>query len=496
MNEWNSAADGGFETEYDERFRTVSQFFGASNKGYVDSATVQEFDRLYAEDNDYNNFSRIIDYLKIGERYGRWIFPLVAFVVGEILLFVLFYLNQGVLVLNSFFANISAVALYLGTALNSAAIALAIFASRKLFGKSMIVEGWLLAGLTSVAVIAFPGVAGWLCVIPVAAVFVQQRNKKRNFIYVSIITVLTVFGLMGLWARYFSYHRVFLLGNIINGLALRNISIIPTLIFSSISAILSYILMLNLKRSFLFCKRWILYIFVAVYGLLAVIAPAVTFIISFIYTFVLTCVFARKTRADKDKKVSVVTYTCFMMASTFLLLANFPAWLTILITVIEFVVLMILYRNRGLMHLQRFRFSGWMTLCFFVLATGMLAHINFNWESFLPNLLGLSSISDGSEGVLSAPQILLLSSSCVIVLFMIIFTAKGGKSFSGVVCPIYSISGTALSLLLTNLLVSVIPDFAEGLTTFQVYIVILIGIAFAIPCVIFQGIIRAIVNKL
>ena len=126
----------------------------------------------------------------------------------------------------------------------------------------------------------------------------------------------------------------------------------------------------------------------------------------------------------------------------------------------------------------------------------MLAHINFNWESFLPNFLSMSPTSDGSEGLLSTPQILLLSSSCVIVLFMLIFTAKGGKSFSGIVCPIYSISGAALSLLLMNLLVSVIPGFSEGLANFQVYIVILIGIAFAIPCVIFQVIIRAIANKL
>ena len=105
MNEWNSASDGGFETEYDERFQAVSRFFGASKKGYVDRSVVQEFDKLYAEDNDYNNFSRFIDYLKIAERYSRWIFPLVAFVVGEVLLFVLFYLNQGVLVLNSFFCK-------------------------------------------------------------------------------------------------------------------------------------------------------------------------------------------------------------------------------------------------------------------------------------------------------------------------------------------------------------------------------------------------------
>lgn len=496
MNEWNSASNGGFETEYDERFQAVSQFFGTSKKGYVDRSVVQEFDKLYAEDNDYNNFSRFIDYLKIAERYSRWIFPLVAFVVGEVLLFVLFYLNQGVLVLNLFFVNISAVALYLGTVLNAATIALAIFASRILFTKSMILEGWLLAGLTSVAVMAFPGVAGWLCIIPVVAVFIQQRNENRNFIYVSLITVVTLFGLMGLWARYFSYHRVVLLGTIIASLGLRNISIIPILILSSVSAILSYTLMLNLSRLTLCFKRWFFYIFVAVYSLLAVIAPAVTFIISFIYTFVLMCIFARKAGVEKYKKVSAVTYVCFMMASTFLLLANFPAWLTIAITVINFIVLMILYRNRGLMHIQRLRFSGWMVFGFFVLAAGILAHINFNWESFLPNFLSMSPTSDGSEGLLSTPQILLLSSSCVIVLFMLIFTAKGGKSFSGIVCPIYSISGAALSLLLMNLLVSVIPGFSEGLANFQVYIVILIGIAFAIPCVIFQGIIRAIANKL
>ena len=496
MNEWNSAADGGFETEYDERSRAVSQFFGTSGKGYVDSSVAQEFDKLYAEDNDYNHFSRFIDCLKIAERYSRWIFPLVAFVVGEILLFVLFYLDQGILVLNSFFANISAVALYLGTAFNAATIALVIFASRILFRKTMIPEGWLLAGLTSAAVMAFPGVAGWLCIIPVAAVFIQQRNENRNFIYVSLITVVTLFGLMGIWARYFSYHRVVLLGTIIASLGLRNISIIPILIFSSVSAILSYTLMLNLSRLTLCFKRWVFYIFVAVYGLLSVIAPAVTFIISFIYTFVLMCIFVRNAGAEKDKKVSAVTYVCFMMASTFLLPANFPAWLTIAITVIGFIVLMILYRNRGLMNIQRFRFSWWMVLGFSVLAAGMLTHINFNWESFLPNFLGVAPTGDGSEGSLSAPQILLLSSSCVIVLFMIIFTAKGATSFSGIVCPIYSISGAALSLLLMNLLVSVIPGFAEGFANFQVFIVILIGIAFAIPCAIFQVIIWAIARNL
>ena len=231
MNEWNSASDGGFETEYDERFQAVSRFFGASKKGYVDRSVVQEFDKLYAEDNDYNNFSRFIDYLKIAERYSRWIFPLVAFVVGEVLLFVLFYLNQGVLVLNSFFVNISAVALYLGTVLNAGTIALAIFASRILFTKSMILEGWLLAGLTSVAVMVFPGVAGWLCIIPVVAVFIQQRNENRNFIYVSLITVVTLFGLMGLWARYFSYHRVVLLWGIISIFGFFNIIIIDHFIF-------------------------------------------------------------------------------------------------------------------------------------------------------------------------------------------------------------------------------------------------------------------------
>ena len=302
--------------------------------------------------------------------------------------------------------------------------------------------------------------------------------------------------LMGIWARYFSYHRVVLLGSIIASLGLRNISIIPILIFSSVSAILSYALMLNLSRLTLCFKRWVFYIFVAVYGLLSVIAPAVTFIISFIYTFVFMCIFVRNAGAEKDKKVSAVTYVCFMMASTFLLPANFPAWLTIAITVIGFIALMILYRNRGLMNIQRFRFSWWMVLGFSVLAAGMLTHINFNWESFLPNFLGVAPTGDGSEGSLSAPQILLLSSSCVIVLFMIIFTAKGATSFSGIVCPIYSISGAALSLLLMNLLVSVIPGFAEGFANFQVFIVILIGIAFAIPCAIFQVIIWAIARNL
>ena len=494
MSEWQSEEHGGSRIEYEEKYAAVSRFFGGSGEGHVDGATVSEFESLYAADNNYTKFSRFIDWLKIGEKYCRLIFPLFAFAVGEILLFVLFYVNDSVLGLNSLFFPIREFSIYVVTLLNGGSIALSIFASRKLFEKDQILEGWMTAGITSLCVIIFPGVAGWVCILPVAAVFLYERDERRNYIYLSVVTVLTLFGIAALWGRYYTFRHAVLFDELLSLFGVENVTMLPVLIFATGSGLLAYLLMLKLKGSLFSCKQWLKYVFVAVYGVLAIAAPAVTFILAFIYAFVLLGRFAGA-EDESAKRTSAFAYVVFAALSTLLLLADIHPLVPVVLAVIELVVLMILYRRNGPMHVDGMRFSVFTGFAFFLLAAAVMAHIFFNWEVFLPALRSDAAAGEPT-GALSVPQIFLLSCFAVILVFAIILTAKGGKTFAGVMNPVFTVAGFALSLFLMELLFALIPGFAEGLLGYSLGFVILIGAAFAVPCVLFQLVTKLIVKKL
>ncbi len=192
-------------------------------------------------DPPYNSYARRYRSVEASQVWGI-ILPILFFIVGQILLYVVFVKTQRVLVFDLVFSVGSTAWLALPSILAGISLVHVIVRSYKLMDDGDHFEAWLYILISGVVFIGTPAIAGFPGIILTAIISGLIENVEEEHIPVVCLVFAVVIGLVIYWTQYLTQNNVLILSNLVgskSGFNIKTFSIIMTILVVINTIILS-----------------------------------------------------------------------------------------------------------------------------------------------------------------------------------------------------------------------------------------------------------------
>lgn len=420
--------------------------------------------------------------------------PLLSFVIGQVVQYVLYFTQGRVLLLDLVFVNVNIFVLVLSSVLSLISTIMVIRGAWMFADDDELGKCWTYSIVASILLSTLPIVTGFVGIVATGAMtYIINEGEDNFFPLVSAISAFVISQVI-MWFTFAGTGYAVILSEIWNAIPSDDNSILIPLIISSVcgavaTAIMSFVgyeYMWDYEDEKAFWTN-------LAFSILILFVPAFTCFIALIYSFVIYGCQRRYGDYSGIKLIPIGYMLIAMISIALLSLSNIPIYFVLISSTVEIVLFFILFNGNSKLSNYGDDYH-WVTIAFFtLLGAGILFLQVDSFERYFSQLDTLCDMTyfyqasiNYYNGVVADTKTIVIIGYLAVTIAMIVLVIKGERNIASVTMPLAAVGAVPIFIMIANAFIKLPENVLTVYENLSLLGKLIRGVLMAIPSGIYM----------
>lgn len=424
------------------------------------------------------------------------IIPILSFIAGQVAQYILYFLQNRVLLLEVVFEEVNIYVVGLSSILALISMILTCYGAWHFADDDDICKAWTYIIVSSILLSTLPIITGFIGIV--ATSIITYMVNEDEYDYLPLVPTISayVLGQAIMWFTYAGTGRIVLVDELL-ALTDFDINLLVIAIVSSVCGLISTIIMSYVGYYFMDeVEEEKAFGTLIPFCLLVMFTPGVSCFIALIYSFIVFCCKGHSGYGHSGIKFVPIGYMFVSMATMGLLFVpGVPLYIVLIASAVEIGLFSLLFNGKSRLSHYGDDYHAVTIGVFSIGAIAILVFQILSVEELFPNLKALQEMASLNQisdeyyiGAVSETRTSVIIGYIALTVTMFIGIYIGDQGIASITMPLATCGGSTAFLMILNALIKLPTEFTQNYDPTFILWTILGSVLIVLPSVFYQGV--------